>query len=451
MPNNQTTPSHDSAPGAPLAAEAVVTAALTGSEKTPDARDADGRGGGAKLPRELRRLFATAPVASAVAPLMYAVAAYFVALQVQIVDNDGKVGALAVVNTVSAVAALIAQPVIGVLSDRTRTRFGTRRPWMLVGALIGSVGLITAGLSASVAVLVVAMMLVQFGFNALQGPLGALLPDRVPVRFRGRYSTLVGLGSLLAAIVGPVLASLFAEAIPTGYFVFTGVALFAVTGFVILNPERDSRGEPRAPFSASAFLRAFWVNPVRHPDFFWAFLGRFLIFGGYGLITVYGFYIAQDYIGLSMSDAARIGPLVGLAGLPGFLVSTAISGPLSDRLGRRKPMVLIGGLIVSVSAVVPLLLPTLTGMFVSGAIATIGVGAFISVDQALISEVLPNKDDFAKDLGVINIAATLPNTIAPVLAGGIVTLTGGYAALYGAVVLITALGALAVLPIKSVR
>ncbi|MER6510589.1 MFS transporter [Nonomuraea sp. NPDC001636] len=390
------------------------------------------------------------PFVAAAAPLAYATSGYFLPIQVQAMGNEAKVGNLALINTLSACAAMVAQPVIGLLSDRTRTRFGARAPWMVTGAALGSAALLLAGQARTVALLIAAMMLVQFGFNAFQGPLAAIMPDRVPTRLRGRYSTLIGLGQVLGATLGPVLASLFLSRIPIGYATFAVVVLVVILLFVVLNRDPGNREQVRPTFSATALLKAFWVDPVRHPDFFWAFLGRILIFGGYYMTLTYSFYIAQDYLGLDAEEAARLTPLLGLAGVPGFLVAIAVSGPLSDRMGRRKPLTLAGGLVISLSAIVPLLMPTVTGMLVSAVVATIGFGVFVSVDQALVSEVLPSRDDFAKDLGVLNLAATLPNTVAPAAAGAVVSAFGGYGPLYGAVAIITLLGALAVLAIKGV-
>lgn len=92
--------------------------------------------------RAVKRLLASVPFASATSGLGFAVSGYFLALQVQAVDADAKVANLALVQAAGAVAAMVAQPLIGVLSDRTRTRAGARPPWILLGALIGSVGLI---------------------------------------------------------------------------------------------------------------------------------------------------------------------------------------------------------------------------------------------------------------------------------------------------------------------
>ncbi|KHK96655.1 hypothetical protein LK09_14710 [Microbacterium mangrovi] len=395
-------------------------------------------------------MFRLAPLAASAAPLAYGVTAYFMAIQVQLFDADTKVQNLALINALSAVAAMVAQPIFGVLSDRTRSRWGARHPWMLVGTAIGTLALISAGFATNVAMLTVCVMLIQFGYNAWQGPFSALLPDRVPERFRGRYSTGVGIGVLLGAVLGPVLASFFVKTIPLGYLSLAGVVLLLIVLFIALVPGIDNRGEPRKQFSLMAFLSAFWVNPIRHRDFFWGFTGRILLFGGYTMLSAYSLYIAQDYIGLSLNQATTLVPLLGLAGLPGLLIATAVSGPLSDRVGRRKPFVLISGFTIAAGAVIPFALPSVLGLVLQTIVVTIGFGAFAAVDQALMASVLPDPEDFGKDLGVLNLAATLPTTIAPLAAGAIV-LAIGYAPLFLIVGAIGVLGALAVLPIRSLR
>ncbi|MFF5287457.1 MFS transporter [Streptomyces sp. NPDC013171] len=193
------------------------------------------------------------------------------------------------------------------------------------------------------------------------------------------------------------------------------------------------------------------MNPVCHPDFFWGFLGRMLLFGGYYMLSTYNLYLVQQYVGLSLDEATDIVPLLGLVALPGIVLSTAIAGPLSDRIGRRKPPVLVAGLLIAAGALVPLAMPTVAGLAVSGAIVGAGFGAFVAVDQALMSSVLPKADDHGKDLGVLNLAATLPGTVAPVAAGTVVAVFDSYGALYPVVGVISVLGALCILPIRSVR
>ncbi|MFE3959983.1 MFS transporter [Nocardia sp. NPDC059091] len=364
-------------------------------------------------------------------------------------DPAHKVQQLALVNAVVATVSVLTQPVVGVLSDRTRTRFGARTPWMLAGALLGFLGLITAGLSTSVATLLMTASIAYLGFNTFGGPLTAIQPDRVPVDHRGRYSTLAGLGTVIAAILGPVIGAIFATRIPLGYTVIATITLIFSLGFLIANPDADNRNSSRPPLSVTTVLQMFWINPRRHPDFFWVFLGRFLICGGYYMVLTYQLYIAQDYVGLTLTEATQLTPILSLVSLPGFLLALGIAGPLSDRIGRRKPIVLAGGIIIAASALLPIWAPTVGGLIGSTVVLTIGFGTFLAVDQALVTQVLPDADSAAKDLGIINIASTLPSTFAPMVAAAIVTASHGYGTLYPVVAFVAGLGALAILPVKT--
>lgn len=373
-------------------------------------------------------------------------------LQIQGIVGDGsKAGTLAIVATIGAFAAMVAQPIAGMVSDRTRSRFGRRAPWMVAGTILGGLALIFMGASNGIVQLTVAWVIVQVAFNFAQGPLSAILPDRVPSGARGTFSSLAGLGLMLGALGGSIVGAQFATNLPAGYLTFAGVAVIVVVLFVVFNPDRSNKGEPRAPFDLTVFLKTFWVSPRKHPDFFWGFTGRLLLYSGYFMVTGFQLFILQDYIGLKDKAAATM-PLLSLVSLVGIIIATLVGGPLSDRLGRRKIVVIVAGVVLAVSLIFPLIIPTLTGMFLFSFVSGLGFGAYQSVDTALMSEVLPSKDDFAKDLGVLNIAATLPQTLAPGLAGLVVFLAGNvYTPLFPIGIVIALLGAFAVMPIRSVR
>ncbi|PIM71836.1 hypothetical protein CTU88_14655 [Streptomyces sp. JV178] len=133
-----------------------------------------------------------------------------------------------------------------------------------------------------------------------------------------------------------------------------------------------------------------------------------------------------------------------------MLPSIVLGGVISDRIGRRKIMVFVASVICSVSLVIPLVSPTLAGLLLSYFIGGIGFGAFQSVDQALVSEVLPSEESLGKDLGIINVAAALPKVITPSI-GGIIVLGFGYAGLFVAGILLTLIGAFAVFFIRGVK
>ena len=370
-------------------------------------------------------------------------------LQVEQLDPVNKVANLAIVTTIGALAAMIAQPVAGTISDRTRSRFGNRAPYIVGGAIIGGLALVALGLSSSILMVALCWTLVQIAFNVVQGPYSAILPDRVPDAVRGTFAAVIGAMTMVGSLGGVILASLLAGSIPGAYLVLAGLSVVLLTLFAVFTGQRDNRGEARTAFRLGDFLLTFWVNPIAHPDFFWAFTGRLLLYTGYFLVVAYQLYLLQDYIGLG-DEAVVLLPLVSAAALPTLVIAVAISGPWSDRVGRRKHFVVASSLIVGLAQVVPWVWPTFEGMVVFALLAGLGFGAFQAVDTALVSQVLPDSHAHAKDLGVVNIAATLPQTIAPAIAGGVV-LAFGFVGLFPAAIALSVLGALAVLPIRSVR
>ncbi|WP_052367280.1 MFS transporter [Mycetocola saprophilus] len=379
-----------------------------------------------------------------------ATASLLLSLQIQEIDPDKKETNLSLVLTVGAFCAMIAQPLAGLVSDRTRSRFGPRAPWIVGGALVGGLALVGMGLGTTVWQIMIAWIAVQIAYNFAQGPLSAVMPDRVPSALRGTFSAIIGLGLMLGMVGGQMVGSLFARNIPVGYVFFAGIALVVLTLFVALNPDRDNRERPRDPFDLKVFLGGFWVNPIKHPDFFWAFTGRLLLNAGYLMVSTYMIFILQEYIGVSKERAIELTPQFALLSMAALLVSTLVAGPLSDRLRRRRVFVMVSAGFLALALLIPLLMPNEGGMALFSLVSGFGFGIFQSVDTALISEVLPSKEDFAKDLGVINIAATLPQTLAPALAG-LIALNFGYALLFPIGIVLVILGGLAVIPVRSVR
>jgi MFS family permease len=135
----------------------------------------------------------------------------------------------------------------------------------------------------------------------------------------------------------------------------------------------------------------------------------------------------------------------------GIITSIIVAGPLSDRVGRRKPFIFASAVLVGLALIIPMVSPTFAGWLIFSVVSGLGFGAFQSVDQALMSEVLPSASSFGKDLGVVNIAATLPQAVAPAVAGFIILTFGGYIALFPIGIVLSILGAFAVWFIKSVR
>ncbi|MFT4029210.1 MAG: MFS transporter [Protaetiibacter sp.] len=432
-----TTTSSPSEPGAALAADGV--AELESNEPVKI------RG---KL---LKLLLWMLPANISIFILWGAIPGLLLALQVAAIDEENKVANLALVTTIGAFAAMVAQPVAGAISDRTRSRFGRRAPWMVAGALIGGLALVGMAFANTLVMIGIGWVIVQIAYNFAQGPLSAILPDRVPVRARGTFAAIGGAATMVGAIGGQVVGASLAQNIGAGYVGLAGFTLVIITLFVVFNPDRSSKDQVNPPFRLLDFLHTFWVSPLKHPDFFWAFAGRLLLFTGYFGVTGYNLYVLNDYIGIGDLEASTAYvPLLGLLGLAGTLPAILVSGPLSDKIGRRKIFVFISSVVVAVGLLVPWIMPTIGGMMIMAVVIGLGFGAFMAVDQALMTEVLPSAESYAKDLGVVNIAATLPQVLAPAVGGGIV-LVFGYVGLFPIGIALSVLGAFCVFMIKAVK
>jgi MFS family permease len=362
--------------------------------------------------------------------------------------ESGKVANMLIISTIGAFAAMIAQPIAGQVSDRTRSRFGRRAPWIILGALAGALSLVGLAFANSLVGFVIAWTLVQITYNFSQGPLSAVMPDRVPIARRGTFATLSGIGLMVGAVGGSVVGAAFFHSIAVGYIFFAVFAVIVLTLFVVFNPDHPSTNFEREPFGFTEFLSTFWVNPLKHPDFFWAFTGRLLLYTGYFGVVGYQLFILTDY--LHVKSPETVVPILSLINLAGIIIATAVSGPLSDRIGRRKPFVFGSSVVVGLALLLPWFSPTLTSWMIMTFIMGLGFGMFQAVDTALMSQVLPSAKSFGKDLGVVNIAATLPQTLAPAV-GGAIVLSLGYAGLFPVGIVLSILGAVCVWFIKASR
>ncbi|HEY9365764.1 MAG TPA: MFS transporter [Agromyces sp.] len=373
-------------------------------------------------------------------------------IQVAMIDEPNKIANLAIIMTTSFVFTLFAQPIVGAISDRTRSRFGRRAPWMVGGALIGGVLLFGMGFLDSILWLTVFWVLIQVSLNALQGPLSAITPDRFPRDKRGVASAMFGLGMQIGATLGIVIAGQFATNFGVGYSVFGVLVIVVTVAYVIIDRDWSSKEASVPPWSWKAFITGFWINPKQNPDFAWAFTARFLFMLGYFVISAYGLYILTDYIGMSLTDAAAAQVTLTLAGLVPTLLAVAVSGWWSDKIGRRKVFIYASSVIMVLSLAFPLIMPNMTGMLIMNIIIGFGFGFYMSVDTALMTEVLPGGGkDAGKDLGILNIATNIPQAMSAAVAGLIITFLGGYAMLFVFAMVFVVIAAIAVAPIKSVR
>ena len=367
--------------------------------------------------------------------------------------DSSKASALAIITSIGAVVTMLVQPIVGVLSDRTRSRFGRRAPWILSGAILGSAFLILARFSPSIAILGLAIALAQGFLNMALAPLQTTIADRVTEDRRGLASGLQGFGNFFGGLLGGILAgALFAVAGLDIYLVVAlGAALTAVI-FVLVARDRSSVALIVQKFNWKEFFLGFTVA-VRTANFRWVFIARLLLTFGYTVSTALNLYLLQSYVrpALSAQEATATSPLLTLAGLPVTLIAMLISGRVSDKIGKRKPFVIVASIIMAVSFLVPVISPTLPGLFIQVVLAGLAFGIYIPVDQALFIDVLPDQRSAGRDLGVANLGSSLGQALGPLLASLVVVLTGGYLGIWIVAFVLVGFAAVAILPVKGVR
>ncbi|MGH3585278.1 MAG: MFS transporter [Pseudonocardia sp.] len=371
--------------------------------------------------------------------------------QVRSVAGDGAVTSLALVTGVSAIASFGIPPLVGVLSDRTRTRWGRRSPWILGGGVATAAALVLTGMVSTVTGLVIGWFLVQAMINIGLNIILATIPERIPPRRHGLASTIQGLGAPVGGIVGVQLGAALVHSVLVAYTLLAGLFLIASVVSGVLVRDRSSTLPDGPQFEhkqlGKQFLTTF--SSLRDRDYRWVFLSRAVIYLGYNIVFGFSLYILQDYI----APPAGMTPASGVAtaqtiGIVFLAVGTLISGPLVDRVGRHRGFVLFSALLLSSSIVLPLLSPSWTMFLVQAGLSGFALGAFLGVDLALATLVLPKTGDAGRDLGVFHIALTAPQVVAPFVAALAVQGLGGYRALFIVGGAFAFLGSLTVLRIR---
>ncbi|MBE1582500.1 MFS transporter [Nonomuraea angiospora] len=366
-------------------------------------------------------------------------------------EQAASAAALGMALSVSAVSSVVSQPIAGMLSDRTRTRFlGRRNVWIFGAGIVGALGLVAMSQLTSTIAIAITWAAMMWPLNATQASLTAVLPERVPQRLRGSMSGVLGAAGLIGAYAGVALAGL-SQDLFMGYLLVAGLFLLLTQIFALTTKDRPAP-EPDARTTPGEEAGGTRLSLRGAPDYWWAFTGRFLLIFGYFSVSSFQLYILRDHIGLGDIDRAAT-TLVAISGL-GTLLSLAfalLGGWISDKTGRLRLFVGLSSLMFVPAGLVYLLVPTLTGAWVATAVTGAAFGVYMAVDQALITRVLPGVGNAGRDLGIMNIANAGPQIIAPSVAGAVVGATGDYRLVFVLLIVCTALGALSVRFIKGVR
>jgi MFS family permease len=363
-------------------------------------------------------------------------------------DWIDSVVAFGMISGIAAIATIIAYPLTGALSDRTTSRFGRRRPWILIGALVFALSLVVLGFQTQIWAIGAAWVVASVGFCIMTAALTATISDQVPVGQRGFVSGWMSAPQAVGIIVGLLLVTELVTDAATGYAVLALVLVMLAVPFLTRHDEPLAAAE-RTRVTAKGIVSSLWISPRKHPDFGWTLLSRVLVSVGNALGTSLLLYFLM--FGLGDDNAENDLIVLTLIYMVFVIVASLVLGKLSDRLGRRKVFVFIASGLQGLAAILLAFIPDLTVAMVAAGLLGLGYGCFLSVDQALATQVLPDAASRGKDLGIMNIASAVPQAIGPLIGAAAVVATGSFVLVFVLGAVFAFAGAFAVARVRSVR
>jgi MFS family permease len=358
-----------------------------------------------------------------------------------------------------SLVVLLTAPLFGVLSDRTRTRLGRRRPFMIGGTVIGVVSLLVMATAPNVLVLGAGWILAQIGWGQVLQNLLTSMADKLSESQRGKVAGLTGFATQVAPVVGVVIAGSFAGNSLLLFLLPGVVGVVLVALFVLFTTEadtRDARFEHR--LSVAGLFSKYVYDPRRYPDFSWVWLGRFFFYFGLTLNTTFTAFFFAERLGVSVAESAPVIATLSLVGIGATTLGALGGGFLSDRLHRRRVFILGSSVIFAAGTVVMAISSDVPGLIAGSLIVSAGIGMFAAVDQALILDVLPEKDTGAgRFMGIVGFAVSIPQAVAPFVApvfltvGAVASGEKNYTLLYLVAGVFTVLGGLVVMRVRAVR
>ena len=375
---------------------------------------------------------------------------FLLPLKAEDVDPVGKVVLLSQAALWGGVACGLANIVFGTLSDGTRSRFGRRRPWIVLGLFLTLAAYaVIYGAQTGIG-LILGVVLFQIGLNAVFGPLVALLPDLIPDRQKGLASALLGTAqptaTLFTSLVVAILLSGFGWRIAA-----TGAAVCLLLAPLLLwlrEPAKPPAAGPRRRFSLEALATA---------DFRIAFASRLLVQIAVTMNTLYLLYYVQQSDPVTARFGAgsvdRVFGWLLAAWTATSMLAGIVGGVWSDRIGRRKVFVVASGALLAAGLLTMAVFPAWPGPLIAQALFGAGLGLYSTVDIALVAQILPRPEHAGRDLGLINIANVLPQIAAPALGIVIFQADAGqsFTLTYVAAAIFALLGGAVIVFVRGVR
>lgn len=360
-------------------------------------------------------------------------------LQLDTPEDDWITGVVSsgLVLGIGGLAGIIAGPVAGALSDRAGVGRRRRRPWALGAVWLTAVCLALTGYTSGPWAVGAAWVGVSIGVAVSSAAFTAMIADQLPPRQRGAASAAVGSSQAVGIVLGVGLVVLLGLDITTGYWLLAAIIGVVGTAAALALPD-----PPAAQAELPDRRRSILLSSLRDRDFAWMLSGRLVANIGNALGTaLFLFFLLH---GLNQPNAeAQDNLLLLIVGYTVFVVlASVLTGLISDRTGDRRGLTVIAAFVQAASGLVIALVPTFEATMVAAALMGLGYGAFSTVGLAFAADLLPDEQDHARDLGIVNVTAALGQLIGPMLGAGLVAMVGGFWLVFIAAAVLSVIGGL---------
>lgn len=385
-------------------------------------------------------------------PLSYGIAVRITELA------PGQEQVLGFITGIAQLVYLIISPIVGIWSDRTRSRFGRRSPFIFLGTAIGLAGLVVMGMAPNLVLVGAGWILGMSGWSISGAAIQNLMADKLPEAQRGRVSALTGLMTQIAPVLGIGVAYAVSSNTLLVFVVPGVIGAVLLALFPLIKPEGSSKNvvvDSQVTFRSVVASYGFSVR--KYPDFAWNWLGRFVFFMGLYFNTTFGTFFYAQRLGLPVREVAGVVATIGMLGVVAAAAGALLGGFLSDKLRRRRLFVIIAALIFVLGALAEAFAWSLPQLIIGAVLMQTAIAVFATVDQAIIFAILPNRTETARYMAVVAFAQKIPSAVAPLIASVIITIgiTGtdkNYTFLYLAGAVLALLGGSVIaLKVKSVR
>lgn len=318
-----------------------------------------------------------------------------------------------------AVISILIQPTIGSISDYTVSRWGRRKPYIVIGSLLDLVFLAGIAMADTVLILGAFVALLTFSTNIARGPFQGYVPDLIPDKQVGLASAMVGMMQIVGNVTGFVAVTV-AVLIGRIELAILAVAIVELATMVAV-VAKVGEGQPPKPREGRSWARiageTWGTDVLRERSYVWLLISRlFFLMGGAMLVNYILTYLKQSH-GLDQ-DAANATNLVMLVVIVvANVIAIVPSARISDRIGR-KPVIYVACVVGGIGVTLAALAPEIPLAIVGGALFGASAGTFLAVDWALMTDIIP-KASSGRYMGLSNVATTA-STLFAVASGGLV-------------------------------